>query len=78
MGHPSGAVHGVAQLFKSVIPRLGALGIEAEACILGRPHPFAAELESAGIRLTVFDRAKWDPRSLADLVGLIRRRRADS
>ena len=72
LGYDKGAAHGVTTYFQSVLSRLPSATITGIACIFKDYHPAAQQLASAGVNTIFFERAKWDPRALLDLIGIIR------
>ena len=77
LGYANGVIHGPARWFENVLPLFDPAKNRAELLILGKLAPFAAELRGAGISVRFFNRSKWDPRVLADLVRFLLAYRAD-
>jgi len=73
LGYPGGVVHGGTSYITTVLPRFDPSRVDARLCILRGHHPAAEKLEAFGTSPLFLDRAKWDPRPLADLASLIRR-----
>lgn len=72
LGYKGGAAHGITTYFQSVLSRLPSATITGSACIFKDYHPAALQLASAGVNTIFLERAKWDPRALLDLTGVIR------
>lgn len=70
------SIHGVSRLFAWWFPRFDAERFEVSLCGLKRPEPASRLLEQEGIPVTHLGRGRFDPRILADVVALARRRRA--
>lgn len=77
VGHAHGVIHGPTQYLLNVLPRLDRTRFEVDVCFLRGWHPAAALFDAAGIEPTFLGRSKWDPRSFADLLRVIHRRRID-
>jgi glycosyltransferase involved in cell wall biosynthesis len=77
LGHAGGVIHGASRYYLEVLPRLDPARVGVSLCILRGRHPFAGELERAGITPEFLGRGKWDPRALRDLARAVRRGRID-
>lgn len=71
IGYPGGVSHGPAHYIRNVFPRFDQALVNSHLCVLSPRHPFAEQLEAAGVRPLFLNRQKWDPRCLTDLIGLI-------
>lgn len=72
LGYDGGIIHGASRYYEQVLPRLDPARVRVRLCILGRRHPFASRLEQVEVEPIFLERAKWDPRSLNDLLRLVR------
>lgn len=77
LGHANGAVHGVTTYFLETLAAFERARVEPALCILQPPHPAAARFAAAGLPPIFLGRSKWDPRSFADLLRLMRQREID-
>lgn len=77
LGYEQGAVHGVTTYFLEVLPALERTRVASTLCVLQPRHAAAARFAARGIEPMFLARHKWDPRSIFDLLGLVRRRRFD-
>jgi glycosyltransferase involved in cell wall biosynthesis len=78
LGYEGGVSTGGTTYLELVLGRLREAGIDPRLYVLRGPHPrSAARLQRVGIEPVFLGRAKWDPRSLWDLVRASQRERAD-
>jgi len=75
LGYAGGVIHGAGTYFVNLLPRIDPADVELTVCFFRERHPVAETLEAQGIYPTFFDRSKWDPRALIDLVRIILRRK---
>jgi glycosyltransferase involved in cell wall biosynthesis len=77
LGHANGVIHGASHYYLQVLPRLDSRRFNVTLCVLRDRHPFADELEAAGVHPIFLNRPKWDVRALTDLYRLVRSTRVD-
>lgn len=77
LGYEGGILHGVTRYFLNVIPRLDRRIVEPRACFLRGSHPAEAMLRERGVEPIFLGRGRNDPRSLWDLIRLVRQHRID-
>jgi glycosyltransferase involved in cell wall biosynthesis len=77
LGHANGVIHGASRYYLQVLPRIDRARFNVTLCILRDRHPFADELERAGIYPLFLGRGKWDARALGDILRLVRERHID-
>lgn len=77
LAYPSGVVHGASRYFLEVLPRIDRTLVRLTVCFLRERHPLAQQLERRQVRPLFFDRPKWDPRAVLDLIRVIRRQRIE-
>jgi glycosyltransferase involved in cell wall biosynthesis len=68
---------GGTRYFLQTVPQLDPARVRATVAALRARHAIAAEFQVAGIPAIFLGRAKWDPRSLLDLLRLIRAEQPD-
>jgi glycosyltransferase involved in cell wall biosynthesis len=73
-GVEGSSIHGVTRLFSWWFPRFDKSRFEVTLAGLKRPEPASQRLVDEGVPITHFGRGPFDPRLLADIVGLVRRR----
>lgn len=73
LGFAGGVIHGPGRLLLEQLPRFDRSLIDPTLCVLRPRHPIAARFQALGFEPVFLGRSKWDPRALADLVGLVRR-----
>ncbi len=73
LGYPSGVVHGTTTYQKNILPAFDNSRVKPFLAILRSYHPAEKVLAESGVEVTFFDRAKWDPRALIDIIKLIRK-----
>lgn len=73
IGTAGSRIHGPSRLLLALWPELERKGIELELCILRDRTEAVSEFVSAGVQIRILGRGKLDPRTLLDLVGLIRK-----
>lgn len=76
LGHAGKDISGGVVYLLETLPRLEK-PIVPSLCVLRSHHPMAARFEAFGIRPIFLARAKWDPRVLTDLLGLLKREDID-
>lgn len=74
-GHSGGVIHGATRYFLTVLPRLAQRGVKLRVAFLRGEHPASANLKRMGVTPTFFNRRKWSPLSVLDVLMLIRRER---
>jgi hypothetical protein len=74
-GVAGSSIHGVSRLFSWWFPRYSD-EFDVSLCGLKSPEPASRWLASQGIPVTHLGRGPFDPRIVADLYGLARRRQA--
>jgi glycosyltransferase involved in cell wall biosynthesis len=77
LGHANGVIHGASRYYLQVLPRIDRARFNVTLCILRDRHPFADELERAGIYPLFLGRGKWDARALGNILRLVRERHID-
>lgn len=77
LGYPGGVVHGGGMYLVTLLPQFDRCLVEPAVAILRSYHPTAELLKTERIQVTFFERRKWDPRALSDIVSLGHRFRAD-
>jgi glycosyltransferase involved in cell wall biosynthesis len=75
LGFAHGAVHGVTTYFLEILPAFDRALVAPTLCVLQPRHAAAARFAAAGIEPMFLARRKWDPRTLLDLLRLVRGRR---
>jgi len=75
-GVSGSSIHGVTRLFSWWFPRYDAARFAVTLVGLKKPEPASRLLESEGVPVTYLGRSAFDPRLLADVVSLVRRRGA--
>lgn len=73
-GVSGSSIHGVTRLFSWWLPRYDAARFDVALVGLKKPEPASRLLESQGVPVTHLGRSAFDPRLLADIVSLVRRR----
>ena len=74
LGHTNGRIHGATRYFLDVLPRLQkSPEVQLHVVFLRGYHEMAEKLEEQGITPLFLGRHKHDPRSIADLIRLIRK-----
>jgi glycosyltransferase involved in cell wall biosynthesis len=77
LGYAHGAVHGVATYFLETLPAFDRALVAPTLYVLQPWHAVAARFAAVGIEPLFLARHKWDPRTIFDLFGLVRRHRFD-
>lgn len=72
LGWEGEVLHGVAQLFRTWVPELEKRGHRVTVCILRERDDLHHHLSTEGIEVTFLGRSKFDPRTLPDLIRLVR------
>ncbi|MDH4316930.1 MAG: glycosyltransferase [Desulfobulbaceae bacterium] len=70
-------MHGVSRLLSWWIPRFDPNNFQVKLCSLRQWDAAADYLQKSGIDISCLDRAKFDPMTLFDLIGIIRRQEID-
>lgn len=74
-GHGGGVIHGATRYFLTVLPKLSSQGVALSVAFLRGYHPSVEQLKEHGVEPTFFDRAKWNPWTVVDVLRLVRRER---
>lgn len=73
LGYPGGVVHGTTTYQINTLPAFDDSRVKPFLAILRSYHPAEKVLSECGVDVTFFNRAKWDPRALLDIIKLIRK-----
>jgi glycosyltransferase involved in cell wall biosynthesis len=76
LGVGGSSIHGVTQLLAQSMPMFDPRQFQFAVCSLRQPEIAGAVLKKAGIPLRFLSRGKFDPRTLKDLMGIVRRNRS--
>jgi glycosyltransferase involved in cell wall biosynthesis len=71
-GVAGSSIHGVSRLFSWWFPRYDPARFEVHLCGLKRPEPASRLLEAQGIPVHHLGRGRFDPRTVTDVVSLMR------
>lgn len=74
-GYAGGVIHGATRYFQTVLPRLIQHDIELHVAFLRGDHPASEPLKQQDITPSFFNRSKWNPLAITDLLKVIRRHR---
>jgi glycosyltransferase involved in cell wall biosynthesis len=74
LGVGGSSVHGITQLLAQSMPMFDPGQFEFTVCSLRPPEPAGEVLKKAGVRLEYLSRSKFDPRTLSDLLALVKRK----
>jgi hypothetical protein len=74
LGVGGSSVHGITQLLAQSMPMFDSGQFEFTVCSLRAPEPAGDVLKKAGVRLEYLSRSKFDPRTLSDLLALVKRK----
>lgn len=77
LGYPGGVVHGGGVYLTTLLQCFDRTEVVPAVAILRRYHPTAERLRNQGVSVTFFDRGKWDPRALFDLVRFTKQQRIE-
>jgi glycosyltransferase involved in cell wall biosynthesis len=76
LGVGGSSIHGITQLLAQSTPMFDPRQFQFDVCSLRQPETAGAVLKQAGIPLRFLSRGKFDPRTLMDLLGIVRRNRS--
>jgi glycosyltransferase involved in cell wall biosynthesis len=74
LGVGGSSVHGITQLLAQSMPMFDPGHFEFTVCSLRQPEPAGDVLKNSGVRLEYLSRSKFDPRTLSDLLALVKRK----
>jgi glycosyltransferase involved in cell wall biosynthesis len=75
LGVGGSSIHGITQLLAQSTPMFDPRQFQFTVCSLRQPETAGAVLRQVGIPLRFLSRGKFDPRTLKDLLGIVRRNR---
>jgi glycosyltransferase involved in cell wall biosynthesis len=76
LGVGGSSIHGITQLLAQSTPMFDPRQFQFTVCSLRQPETAGAVLKQAGIPLRFLSRGKFDPRTLKDLLGIVKRNRS--